>query len=156
MTESAGSRREVTRRKVQFDSFRSMFADIDRLHRDGYQRAGNWDLGTICCHLADAIERSMDGFLTRAPLLLRIVSPLILPMVLKLRRIPSGVNVAKFALPSGEQNATEQIARLRQVVARYVAFKEPLQPHPMFGRISRSQFDQVHLIHAAHHLSFLS
>ena len=132
-----------------------MFDDIDRLHRDGYQRAGNWDLGTICCHLADAIERSMDGFLSRAPLMLRLVSPLVLPVVLKIHRIPAGVNVAKFALPSGEQNPDEQIARLRKVVERYQAYSGVLHPHPMFGRISRSKFDRLHLIHAAHHLSFL-
>ena len=55
----------VKRRKIQFDSFAAMFDDIERLKRDNYQRAGNWDLGTICCHLADSIERSMDGFKTR-------------------------------------------------------------------------------------------
>jgi hypothetical protein len=132
-----------------------MFNDIDRLHRDGYQRAGNWDLGTICCHLADAIERSMDGFLSRAPLMLRIFSPLVLPVVLKVRRIPAGVNVAEFALPSGEQHADAQIARLRKVVDRYQLHAGILHPHPMFGRISRSKFDRLHLIHAAHHLSFL-
>lgn len=132
-----------------------MFADVDRLHRGGYQRVGSWDLGTMCCHLADAIERSMDGFKTRAPLPLRIFSPLVLPIVLKTRRIPSGINVAKMALPSGEQNADEQISHLRQVVNRYQSHREPLHPHPMFGRVSRAKFDQMHLIHAAHHLSFL-
>jgi hypothetical protein len=145
----------VKRRKLQFDSFDAMFADIDRLNRDGYERAGSWDLGTMCCHLADAIERSMDGFKTRAPLPIRIFSPLVLPIVLKTRRIPSGVNVADVALPSGEQNASEQIVRLRRIVERYESHRETLYPHPMFGRISRGKFDQLHLIHAAHHLSFL-
>jgi hypothetical protein len=145
----------VKRRKIQFDSFSAMLDDVERLQRDGYQRAGKWDLGTMCCHLADAIERSMDGFKTRAPLMIRLASPLVLPIVLSTKRIPSGVNVAEIALPSGEQNAQQQIERLRRVIERYQAHREPLYPHPMFGRISRSKFDRLHLIHAAHHLSFL-
>ena len=132
-----------------------MFDDIDRLHRAGYQLAGNWDLGTICCHLADAIERSMDGFKTRAPLFIRMASPLVLPIVLLTRRIPSGVNVADIALPSGKQDATEQAARLHRIVERYQSHRDALHPHPMFGRIRRATFDRLHLIHAAHHLSFL-
>ena len=40
--------------------------------------------------------------------MIRIFSPLVLPIVLMTRRVPSGVNVADVALPSGGQNADEQ------------------------------------------------
>ena len=109
----------MKRRKVQFDSFAQMLADVEHLKRDGYQRVGNWDLGTICCHIADAIERSMDGFLTPAPFLPRLFSPIILPIVLKTRRIPSGVKVAKEALPKGEQDVDAQLSRLHLAAERY-------------------------------------
>jgi hypothetical protein len=145
----------VKRRKLQFDSFAAMFEDIERLQREGYRRAGNWDLAYACCHLADAIERSMDGFVTRAPLQLRLMSPILLPIFLRVKRIPAGVNIAPEAMPQGEKDLAAEIERLHHAVARFESFEGPALAHPMFGALSKPQWTRLHLIHCAHHLSFL-
>ncbi|MEL7474286.1 MAG: DUF368 domain-containing protein, partial [Planctomycetota bacterium] len=40
------------RAELEFDSTNAILADVDRLQRHGYTRAGNWSLGQITWHLA--------------------------------------------------------------------------------------------------------
>jgi hypothetical protein len=144
----------VKRRRVTYHTFDEMLVDIERLKRDGYQRVGNWDLPYICCHLADSIERSMDGY-TVPPRPMRIAAPIVLLIVLWMGRMPAGVKVDARALPSGSHDLNEQFDRLCYTIVQYQAHRGELHPHPFFGRIARAKFDRLHLIHAAHHLSFL-
>src|SRR3954454_14325785 len=49
------------RRSLTFASLDEVMLDVDRLLR-GHTTVGNWSLGQICSHLAQALHFSIDGF----------------------------------------------------------------------------------------------
>ena len=49
----------------------------------------------------------------------------------------------------------EAVARFRKEAEIYRNWTEPVAPHPFFDRITREQWDRIHLIHMAHHLGFI-
>lgn len=64
MPEPTESLQTVSRRTVSFVSQSEILDDVDRLESVGYQQAGNWTLGQVCNHLAEAIEMTLR---TRVP-----------------------------------------------------------------------------------------
>ncbi|MBM3464879.1 MAG: DUF1569 domain-containing protein [Armatimonadetes bacterium] len=57
----------VKRRSLDLRDFDTLLADVDRLHAQGYDRAGSWSLGQCCTHLSKFIEKSTRGFEVKAP-----------------------------------------------------------------------------------------
>jgi len=45
------------------------------------------------------------------------------------------------------------IEELRRAIDRYLGHRGRLRPHPLFGCLSRADWDRLHCVHAAHHLS---
>jgi len=48
----------------------------------------------------------------------------------------------------------EEAEGLRQTIAFYRASPGPVIPHRFFGPLTKAEWDQLGLIHLAHHLSF--
>lgn len=130
--------------------------DVERL-LGGYSAAGRWGLGQVCRHLAPIIDGSIDGFPKQAPWLVRMVArPVVLPRLLRTERMPEGIRVpARYLPPAGLDDRAEAEA-LRASLGRSLAHDGPVAPHPFFGPLTRAQWDHVHRIHCAHHLSFLT
>lgn len=146
----------MKRRRLDFRDFESLLADVDQLHHCGCTRCGNWDLAQVCYHLARALNASMNGSSRYKPWLVRVVlGPLILKCVLWNRWIVKGVRAPAAAMPPPGLDESEMIARLKEFVASFRAHTGELYPHPIFGRMSRDQWTQFHLIHSSHHLGFL-
>jgi hypothetical protein len=143
------------RRPLDFRTYDEIVDDVTRLRAAGYTRCGNWDLGQVCDHLAKAFTGSIDGIPFRAPWLFRtLVAPLAWPRVMKTRRIPSGVRIPeKYVAPNVDVD--EAVGRLTAAVRRWQAHRGDVAEHPFFGRLTREQWGELHLIHGAHHLSFL-
>src|SRR5438067_5729 len=51
----------AARRPLTFASLNEVMPDVDRLLR-GHTTVGNWSLGQICSHLAQAVHFTIDGF----------------------------------------------------------------------------------------------
>ena len=85
----------------------------------------------------------------------RTIGPRQLRKVLAERRLPAGGPTLKETISKPGGGAAEAVERLRDVVERFQAHPGPLQPSPMFGPMDRETLTQLHLIHGAHHLSFL-
>jgi hypothetical protein len=150
-----GTEGTVQRRSLDFADFEAVEKEIDRLQQGGYQRAGNWDLAQICDHLSQVMEGSLKGFSFQAPWILRkLLAPLILRHVMKTRTMRAGVRVPEMA-PAARVDPDESIRRCRQLLQQVQHHTGEFQPSPFFGRLSPEQWRQLHLIHAAHHLSFL-
>ena len=69
--------------------------------------------------------------------------------------MPPGFKGPAVFLPGEPQADTASVAKLQQVVERYQKFAGPLCPSPMAGKLTRDEWTRLHLVHAAHHLSFL-
>ncbi len=144
------------RRELEFHALDDVRRDVDALHAAGYHRLGNWTLGQTCEHLGIFFRGCLDGFTQRAPWYTRPFGGLILRRVLRSGRMPTGVKVPADWLPgppTGDDRAA--VEHLVALLARFEQHAGPLHPSPLFGPLSRETWARLHLIHCAHHLSFL-
>ena len=86
------------RRGLRFASLDEVVADAETLVASpNTKMLGNWSLGHLLAHLTVGINGSIDGYPAKAPLIARLVGPLIKRRFLT-KPMPSG-----FKLPKGEE-----------------------------------------------------
>ena len=85
----------------------------------------------------------------------KFLGPIILGRVLRQRRMKAGIKVPKWWLPGPTHDESEEVSRFRADASAFQALKSEPFPHPFFGHISKAQWNDLVLIHAAHHLGFL-
>ncbi len=131
----------MQRRVVRFETLRDVLEDIERLQRDGYSRAGNWSLGQVCNHLAQAVALTENS---RVPRVVQRIG-----IWLFLRSAPLGRigNVLGLRLPTTRpQNVPVDdetgVERLTAAIDRVSSD----EGNPTIA---------FHLWHCQHHLSFL-
>jgi Protein of unknown function (DUF1569) len=150
------------RRALALSGLDQMMPEVDRLLSAGYAPAGNWSLGQTCKHLTETMAGSMEGF-PPIPFPNRAILAVLRPLIgrtLKAQLLRSGTMKAGLPLPKkfvpkpGMDDRAEAEA-LRAMARMYASYSGPMAPHPMFGAMTRAEWDRVHLIHTTHHLSFL-
>lgn len=144
------------RRQLDFRSWREVLADIDQLQRAGYDRAGNWDLSQTLDHLGEGLRTALRGSEHRAAWVIRrFLGPIILRRIVRQRRMKAGIKVPAWWLPGPASDESAAVDKFRGEVAEFEAQTTPPFPHPLFGAMTKQQWTDLALIHAAHHLSFL-
>jgi Protein of unknown function (DUF1569) len=147
----------VAQRHLQFTDFAQVHAEVDRLHQEGYEKLGQWDLAQVCDHLGYFVEGSLDGFTFRVPWLLKVLfGRLVLRSILKRQRMKAGVPTPQNPLPPAGGDEAAAVARFKQVIDRLQAQQGELHRSPFFGYLTPQQWRNLHLIHCAHHLGFLA
>jgi hypothetical protein len=68
--------------------------------------------------------------------------------------MPSGRMTLAETIPAPGDDATG-IERLRRAVARFRDHVGRFHASPLFGELDRATWEQLQLVHCAHHLSFL-
>jgi len=150
----------MPRRSLRFENLDAAVADAHALLAHGYTRAGSWDLKQVCEHLAIGLNGTMDGINFKAPLALRIMVKLVggKSRVLESRQIPEGAPappISVFAPAAAPDDEAASVQQLSVAVDRYRHYTSSLARHPVFGKVSRPEWDSFHAIHCEHHLSFL-
>ncbi len=144
------------RRTLDYASLEDVLADADRLSSGSVKVLGNWSAGQIFRHLASAYNGSIDGFTMTFPWYLSLMAKLFK------NKLINGPMPAGFKLPSNgarqmepPPTSTEQgLAELRRAVERLQ--REPHRArHPMFGDLTRDEYNKIHLHHANLHMSFI-
>jgi hypothetical protein len=146
----------MPRRALDLRSFEEVLAEVARLQRDGYDRAGQWDLAQICDHCAVWIEYTLDGFPFRIPWFVRMfLGRWMLRRVLRQRQFAAGVPTPQKNLlgPGADLVAAEH--RLQRAIDRLQLPAVVTHPSPLFGTLTPDEWRELHLIHCQHHLSFL-
>jgi hypothetical protein len=150
--------RVTGRRHLHFSSLDDILADTELLARCPELRTlGNWSAGQVFTHLAVVMNKSIDGFTARPPATVRFLLRLLLKRRFLTRPMAPG-----FKLPARAQaeigpppvGAGEALEDLRRAIDRLRA-EERRSPHPVFGPLTRAEWDQLHCRHAELHLSFL-
>ena len=148
----------MQRRKLHFDNVEQVMADIDVLHRDGYQRLGNWSLGEMCDHFSIFAEKSLDKFDTKVPWLFRqTIGRIIFPFILA-GKIPKGIKAPPEMEPKKptSDDPTLSIERLRKaLLAVGKATDAQFTEHPFAGKISAEKWRRAQIAHCEYHLGFL-
>jgi len=148
----------LTRRKVVYADFDALIADVSALRSAAsYRRCGQWSLAGNCEHMGKAIEMSLQGTDLKVPLLLRLAGPVMLKITLWRGKIPAGIQGPPELMPAQGMATSDVEAAdaFLKTIHRYIAFTSELHPSPLFGKLSRAKWDQLHLLHAAHHFSFI-
>ncbi len=122
---------------------------------------GNWSPAQVFQHIGRLIEFSFDGFPFRyewpirwASRLLRLIS---WRWLLTLAFRPGFRNPSQAAVlePDPAVDLEHAAEYLQRQIGRIRGGERMTQPSPAEGRLSHSQWVQVHLRHAELHLSFL-
>jgi hypothetical protein len=143
------------RRNLSFDSLDRVMPDVDRL-LEGHKTVGNWTLGQICNHLAGAVRFSVEGMPFRFPWIMRVaVAPMVKGSLFRTGKMREGIKLPARALPKPGLDDRAETEALRATLNYYAGVTEPLTDHPLFGTLTRDEWDRFHCIHCAHHLSFV-
>jgi hypothetical protein len=144
------------RRKVQYATLRDVLADAERISKGPVEALGNWSPGQIFLHLARSLNTSIDGADSKPSWLFRLMGRMMKKRVLR-GPMPPGFKLPPAAarrLVPGPTSTDEGLAALRAAIARQE--REPTRaPSPFLGPLSNEEWTQLHLNHAALHMSFL-
>lgn len=142
------------RRELDYDDFAALRADVERLRR-GHQRSGNWSLAQICWHLDHALIAAMKPTTYQPNTPEQDARREVLEEVLRTRRLPKGIVAPPDLVPPANVPDTA-IDSFLETLARFERHQGPLAPHRIFGNMPMEDRRKQQLIHAAHHLSYLT
>ncbi len=146
----------MNRRTLDFRTLDELEDDLRRLRDAEYDRAGRWSLARVCDHLAIFFRGSLDGFDTMLPWIVRVtVGAWMWRSILKRRGFREGIQAPKVFLPGEPRDDRAAADELLELVQRFRGYQGESRPSPLFGQLTREQWTELHLIHSAHHLSFL-
>ena len=151
----------ATRRKLTLTDLRQVISEAETLHRVGYTKAGQWDLGKICDHICNVVEMPVKGFGdVGMPWYIGLVQPVLGPLMKRYmlstnRMVEGAESFPGFLPPEQRPDDDACVQRLRDAVERLEQHSGPLHPHPFFGTMSKAEVNHLQALHAGHHLSFL-
>jgi len=147
-----------TRRELRFESLDEVLADVEILVSGGHRTVGNWTLAQILTHLQKTFDASIDGFGFESNWLIRkVLGPLFKKRFLT-KPLPAGFKLPKSAsaiLPDSHVALEESFAKFQKAIARLKCDK-PSAPHPGLGKLTPTEWNNLHLRHSELHLSFAS
>jgi Protein of unknown function (DUF1569) len=144
------------RRHLDFKTWPDLLADVDHLRQAHYDRAGNWDLSQTLDHIGEGLRTALHGNEHRGPWIVRrVVGPLILKRILSQRRMKAGIKVPQWWLPGPSHDESAAVDQFRSEVGAFQGLATAPFPHPFFGQLTKQQWNDLVLVHAGHHLSFL-
>ena len=128
------------RRTLKFDSLDQVMPDVDWL-LEGHTLGGNWTLAQICQHLATSMRRTVEGWPTRYPWLIRrTIGPWYGKRLLARGVMPEGLKLQEgwgLRPGSGLDDRAEAEA-LRGTIRYYTGVQDAFPEHPVFGPLSRA------------------
>jgi hypothetical protein len=146
----------MQRRPLDFRTYDEVIAEIDRLNERGYEQIGKWTLGQMCAHLNYYYRGSLEGYKAKLPSVIRyFIGRPLLKKVLKNRSFKPGGQTIPKSVPPDQVDDQAAIAEAKELLIRLRDTTAPPHPSPIFGQLTPEQCRDLHLIHTAHHLSFL-
>ena len=146
----------MERRSLMFADLEGVRADLHNLRQLGYSKVGTWDLAQTCDHLGYFIEGSLDGWHFKVPWLLKVLfGRIALNQILRKNYVKVGIPTPQKPLPSPGGDEAAAVSRLEGLLERLRTRQGEFHDSPFFGHLTPDQWQQLHRIHCAHHLSFL-
>jgi len=147
------TKKVASRRDVHYRSLDDIAVDAKRLAEVEVRTDGNWSQGQIYDHLAKNFNGSIDGMGFAMPAPVRLLMGLLMKKKFLTKGIPPGFKTnAKLEPP--QVSTSDAIEALTKAIER-LKREETRAMHPLFGKISREEWDEFHLRHAEMHTSFL-
>lgn len=150
------------KRNIRLATLDDVAAEVERLHRSGYQKAGNWNLSQVCEHLSDWMTYPMDGF-PKMPIAIKLLlgamrtfrGKAMLKKFIEDQSMASGQPTAPESIhpETGDEHAS--VERLLATIRRLEEHRGTIHPSPLFGALTRQELIALQMAHCNHHLNFL-
>lgn len=146
------------RRELHFDNVQQILEEVERLATIEVKTLGNYSFPQILQHLATTMDiATRHTAPPNVPAPIRMLATLFRSFVIN-RPMKPGVKLPKQAQPIlWPENPAEldsALQHFRESFARYLA-SDLTEPNPVFGRMSREQYDKLQCRHSELHLSFV-
>jgi hypothetical protein len=142
------------RPELRFDTLDAMLADAERLAL-GYERAGQWELGTILDHLTKSLSTPFAPGQKNLPWPVAATLRFFMRAMVRRGRYPAIKFPAPSMLKPSPMETAPALAAFREVVERVKGLPDGVIECPPAGPMRSADFVAVQLLHAAHHLAFL-
>ena len=141
------------RRTLRFRSLDEVMPDVEALLA-GHTTVGTWSLAQICHHLATVMRMvvALPASTPQDPSLW--IGEEAKRRVLETGMVPEGLPAPPQVLPSGALDERVEARALQRAIENYRASSGPKIPHRFLGPLTKAEWDELQLIHVAHHLSF--
>lgn len=143
-------------RELRLRSSAEAIAELDRLESaPAPSIEGPWSLGQVLAHCAQSIECSMDGYpQSRSAVFRATVGRVAMRVFLRRGHLSHDPTAPIPGAPALEAITTpEGLARLRAAMHRFATFEGELAPHFAYGRVTKADYEALHAMHLANHLS---
>jgi hypothetical protein len=155
---SVDSKRVRGRRKLRYSSFQAVVDDAHRMAAVPHRQLGNWSLAQILKHLGTAIHGSIDGPGFRVRWYYRWFGPIVVKPFLVKGPFPAGFRLPRSGadrlVAKDTTTYEEGISELLAGIER-LGWEQKRIPHPVAGKLSVEEWNQLHLRHAELHMSFI-
>lgn len=140
----------------ELKNFDEVLAYAERLHQNGYDRTGKWDLAQVLDHLTYFMNGALGGYTFKVPWIIKaLLGKPVLRSILSKKRMKRGVFTPQKPLPAPGGDEAASLARFRDIVQRTINHQGEFQPSPFFGKLTRDEALELNLIHCRHHLGYL-
>lgn len=144
--------------KYRFTSLEQALGEVRALCAAGELRTtGSWSWTQILIHNAQGIEFSLAGYPENKPeLVRRTVGRLVHARFVEQGYMKHDLAAAIPGAPSLQVSGISQegaLARLERAAVAFQRHSSSLAPHFVYGALSKNEFDRVHAMHLANHLS---
>ena len=147
---------KTTRRPLKFKTTEEMNVELDHLQKANYKKLGKWSLPQACRHVAMTIEGSLEPAPSETPTPEETaMKQKFFGMVLNPEGIPENLPIGNPALIPGEDCTDTEIDRLKAAFEKLAKLPHKYVKVGRCGPVPVSELVEVHLAHAAHHISFL-
>jgi len=137
----------------------SSFDDVERALATFASSAptftGAWPLGTVLSHCAQSIECSLAGYpKLRSALFRATIGRFALRRFLRQGFMSHDLAAPIAGAPTlDDVPLAEGATRLRLAIAKFRAHEGALHPHLAFGPLTKEEYERVHAMHFANHVS---
>ena len=143
-------------RELSFQNFDEVKAEVNRLHTQGHDRAGKWDLAQVLDHLGYFMKGAVEGYQFKVPWILKaMLGRIVLKRILTQKRMKRAVYTPQKPLPAPGANEAPAVARFLETLQQFANYQGEYVPSPFFGKLTRAECQELNLIHCRHHLGYL-
>lgn len=114
----------------------------------------HWSLMQICTHCAQTILCAMTGYPKLKPRIIRnTIGPWVLAWFFYRNRMQHNLQADLEGAAAIEVQHRPALEILIQVIDQFLAYEGQLQPHFVFGNLTKAQYDRYFTLHIQDHFS---
>ena len=140
-------------------SIDATLSKLDKMRDSTTTTTGSWSLYQVLIHCAQSVEYSMSGFPEhKSEFFKNTAGKLAFSAFSAKGKMTHGLDEAIPGAPAiaDSANLTKAYARLQQSLKDFQTFDGRLKPHFAYGKLTKAQYEQAHVMHFNNHLNEIS